>query len=130
MYSALKHPSCTLYCIENFQVEKRLKELEKASNTADLLNSFKNLGNDLMDLAKLSGKRQAVSASCVPFVINRCFAVNVILRELYSTFLTSRWHIKLILLPSVSNNNYQYTVYGRFANYYVRTVAVNVYINH
>jgi len=43
------------------QVEKRLKELEKASNTADLLNSFKNLGNDLMDLAKLSGKRQAVS---------------------------------------------------------------------
>ena len=44
-----------------FQVEKRLKELEKASNTADLLNSFKNLGNDLMDLAKLSGKRQAVS---------------------------------------------------------------------
>ncbi|PFX19617.1 Catenin alpha-2 [Stylophora pistillata] len=40
-------------------VEKRLKELEKASNTADLLNSFKNLGNDLMDLAKLSGKRQA-----------------------------------------------------------------------
>ena len=44
-----------------FQVEKRLKELEKASNTADLLNSFKSLGNDLMDLAKLSGKRQAVS---------------------------------------------------------------------
>ena len=42
-------------------MEKRLKELEKASNTADLLNSFKNLGNDLMDLAKLSGKRQAVS---------------------------------------------------------------------
>ncbi|XP_015748800.1 PREDICTED: catenin alpha-2-like [Acropora digitifera] len=42
-------------------VEKRLKELEKASNTADLLNSFKSLGNDLMDLAKLSGKRQAVS---------------------------------------------------------------------
>lgn len=40
-------------------VEKRLKELEKASNTADLLNSFKSLGNDLMDLAKLSGKRQA-----------------------------------------------------------------------
>lgn len=45
------------------QVEKRLKELEKASNTADLLNSFKNLGNDLMDLAKLSGKRQAVSVT-------------------------------------------------------------------
>ena len=43
------------------QVEKRLKELEGASNTTDLLNSFKNLGNDLMDLAKLSGKRQAVS---------------------------------------------------------------------
>ncbi|KAK3704830.1 hypothetical protein QZH41_005032 [Actinostola sp. cb2023] len=40
-------------------VERRLKDLEGANNTADLLNSFKNLGNDLMDLAKLSGKRQA-----------------------------------------------------------------------
>jgi len=56
-------------------VEKRLKELEKASNTADLLNSFKNLGNDLMDLAKLSGKRQAVSEQnllffCKKIIIN------------------------------------------------------------
>jgi len=50
-------------------VEKRLKELEKASNTADLLNSFKNLGNDLMDLAKLSGKRQAVSEQNLLFVL-------------------------------------------------------------
>ena len=48
-------------------MEKRLKELEKASNTADLLNSFKNLGNDLMDLAKLSGKRQAVSDFSIVF---------------------------------------------------------------
>ena len=48
-------------------MEKRLKELEKASNTADLLNSFKNLGNDLMDLAKLSGKRQAVSEQNLQF---------------------------------------------------------------
>ncbi|XP_031564401.1 catenin alpha-2-like [Actinia tenebrosa] len=40
-------------------VERRLKDLEGVNNTADLLNSFKNLGNDLMDLAKLSGKRQA-----------------------------------------------------------------------
>ena len=52
-------------------MEKRLKELEKASNTADLLNSFKNLGNDLMDLAKLSGKRQAVSAQKLLFFSNR-----------------------------------------------------------
>jgi len=50
-------------------VEKRLKELEKASNTADLLNSFKNLGNDLMDLAKLSGKRQAVSEQHLLFFL-------------------------------------------------------------
>lgn len=50
-------------------MEKRLKELEKASNTADLLNSFKNLGNDLMDLAKLSGKRQAVSEQNLLFVL-------------------------------------------------------------
>ncbi|EDO48695.1 predicted protein, partial [Nematostella vectensis] len=40
-------------------VERRLKDLEGASNTADLLNSFKNLGNDLMNLAQLSGRRQA-----------------------------------------------------------------------
>ena len=46
---------------------RSLKELEKASNTADLLNSFKNLGNDLMDLAKLSGKRQAVSDLSIVF---------------------------------------------------------------
>jgi len=52
-------------------VEKRLKELEKASNTADLLNSFKNLGNDLMDLAKLSGKRQAVSEQNLLFFCNK-----------------------------------------------------------
>lgn len=50
-------------------MEKRLKELEKASNTADLLNSFKNLGNDLMDLAKLSGKRQAVSEQNLLFPV-------------------------------------------------------------
>ena len=50
-------------------MEKRLNELEKASNTADLLNSFKNLGNDLMDLAKLSGKRQAVSEQNLLFPV-------------------------------------------------------------
>lgn len=45
----------------SFQVEKRLKELDGAENTDDLLKCFKNYGDDLMKLAKLSGIRQAVS---------------------------------------------------------------------
>ena len=44
-----------------YQVEKRLRELEGAENTDDLLKCFKNYGDDLMKLAKLSGLRQSVS---------------------------------------------------------------------
>ncbi|XP_057306663.1 catenin alpha-2-like isoform X2 [Hydractinia symbiolongicarpus] len=40
-------------------VDKRLKELEKAQTSADLVQSFKNYGDDLIKLARLAGIRQA-----------------------------------------------------------------------
>ena len=51
-----------------FKVERRLKELDDAGNTDELVKCFKNYGEDLMKLAKLSGIRQAVSDSSSMFM--------------------------------------------------------------